>query len=106
MSNQKRSRGRMMIRRRRATEPATAPEHEAVASPQKGEDDSGEGFVARNSVDFFTNDDIGDFIPDNELRLSDEIFSLYEESLGERVAQENKPAFDAMAKLENTLAGL
>jgi hypothetical protein len=69
-------------------------------------DDGGAGFTARNSTDFFGNSDLSDFLPDNELRLSDEIYAQYEETLGERVARENRPAIDALAKLEDTLSGL
>jgi hypothetical protein len=95
----------MMIRRRVAKpEPSAPVEVKEVA--EKANEDGGEGFLARNSVDFFTNDDAGDFVPDNELTLRDEIYAQYEETLGERVAESHKSALNAMAKLENTLAGL
>lgn len=98
----------MMIRRRSmaAETPVVAQSQAAVIAPTTRQDDGGEGFTARNSTDFFGNDDLSDFVPDNELRLSDEIYAQYEETLGERVARESKPTIDALAKLENTLSGL
>ena len=106
--NQKKQRGRMMIRRRSsvADEPPPAQKRAAVISPTPVREDGGQGFSGRNSIDFFGHDSMSDFVSDNELRLSDEIFAQYEETLGERVAAENKPTFDALGKLENALAGL
>jgi hypothetical protein len=85
---------------------APVPAKSVISPTKEPVDDGGMGFIARNSIDFFSNDDLTDFVPDNELRLRDEIYAQYEETLGERVMAEGKDAFDAMAKLENTLAGL
>ena len=101
----KRRRGRMMIRRKSRPVEATTSAPKAVAAASK-QTDGGEGFTARNSIDFFGNDEFSDFIPDDELRLSDELYGEYVEAYGEQVAADSKPTLDAIAKLNNTVSRL
>lgn len=105
MPKPRKKRGHMMIRRVRRN-PLVATAAEKAAVHDQDADDGGAGFSGRNTTDFLSNTETTDFVTDNELDISDELYAEYAETVDDRSAEAAKPTFGVMAKMYDAVSRL